>query len=164
TEDLADNFGLRPHLRLGDEATSAVWDDERAVWTLSTRNGKTYEANVIVPALGQLNRPMLPAIEGRDNFSGSAFHSARWDHSVNLEGKRVAVIGSAASAIQLIPEVAKVASQLTVFQRTANWVLPRRDRPITEEEKMLFMTEPHVAMHNREGVYLWPDYLCWHAF
>lgn len=164
TEDLADNFGLRPHLRFGDETVSAVWDDARAVWNLTSRQGKTYEVNILIPALGQLNRPMLPEIAGRDSFEGRAFHSARWDHSVNLEGKRVAVIGSAASAIQLIPEVAKVAGHLTVFQRTPNWVLPRRDRPISDEEKMLLMTEPHVALHNREDIYLWADYLFWQAF
>jgi cation diffusion facilitator CzcD-associated flavoprotein CzcO len=164
TEDLADNFGLRPHLHLGDETTSALWDDERAVWKLSTRQGKTYEADIIIPALGQLNRPCLPDIEGRASFTGPAFHSARWDHSVDLTGKRVAVIGSAASAIQLIPEVAKVAKHLTVFQRTANWILPRRDRPISEEEKLLIMTAPQVAVHNREDIYLWADYLFWQAF
>ncbi len=164
TEDLADNFGLRPHLHLGDETTTAEWDDARAVWNLSTRQGKTYEANVIIPALGQLNRPCLPDIEGRASFAGPAFHSARWDHRVSLAEKRVAVIGSAASAIQLIPEVAKVAQSLTVFQRTANWILPRRDRPISEEEKLLIMTAPQVAVHNREDIYLWADYLFWQAF
>lgn len=164
TEDLTDNFGLRPQLRLGDETVSAVWDEARTVWDVTTRQGKTYEVNILIPALGQLNRPLLPEIEGRNSFTGNAFHSARWDHSVNLEGKRVAVIGSAASAIQLIPEVAKVAAHLTVFQRTPNWVLPRRDRPISDEEKMLLMTELHVALHNREDIYLWADYLFWQAF
>jgi cation diffusion facilitator CzcD-associated flavoprotein CzcO len=164
TEDLTDNFGLRPHLHLGDETISAVWNETRAVWNLTTRQGNTYEANILIPALGQLNRPLLPEIEGRDSFAGRAFHSARWDHSINLEGKRVAVIGSAASAIQLIPEVAKIAEHLTVFQRTPNWVLPRRDRPISDEEKMLLMTELHVALHNREDIYLWADYLFWQAF
>ncbi|MFN7944607.1 MAG: NAD(P)/FAD-dependent oxidoreductase [Blastocatellia bacterium] len=163
-EDLADNFGLRPHLQLGDEAISAVWDDANAVWKLTTRQGKRYEADVIIPALGQLNRPLLPDIEGLNSFAGPSFHSARWDHSVELTGKRVAVVGSAASAIQIIPEVAKMAAHLTVFQRTPNWVLPRRDRPISDEEKMLIMTEPHVALHNREDIYLWADYLFWQAF
>ena len=164
TEDLADNFGLRPHLKLNEETKSAVWDDARAVWKLTTSAGKTYEANAIVAALGQLNRPLLPDIEGRDSFAGPAFHSARWDHSVKLAGKRVAVIGSAASAVQIIPEIAKEVKHLTVFQRTPNWVVPRLDRPITDEEKALMMTAPHVAMMNRDLIYQGADYLFWQAF
>jgi cation diffusion facilitator CzcD-associated flavoprotein CzcO len=164
TEDLADNFGLRPHLRLSQETKSAVWDDKRSIWKITTNAGTTYEANAIVAALGQLNRPMLPEIEGRNRFSGPAFHSARWDHSVTLAGKRVAIIGSAASAVQIIPEIAKEVKHLTVFQRTPNWVVPRLDRPITDEEKALVMTEPHVAMMNRDLIYRNADYLAWQAF
>lgn len=164
TEDLADNFGLRPHLKMGDEAKSAVWDDARAVWKVTTASGKTYETNALIAALGQLNRPKLPEIEGRDTFKGPAFHSARWDHNVNLKGKRVGIIGSAASAVQIIPEVAKVASHLTVFQRTPNWVVPRLDRPITDEEKALAMTAPHVAMMGRDLVFQNADYLFWQVF
>jgi cation diffusion facilitator CzcD-associated flavoprotein CzcO len=164
TEDLADNFGLRPHLKLNDETKSAVWDDKHAVWKITTASGKTYEANAIVAALGQLNRPLLPEIDGRETFAGPAFHSARWDHSVKLAGKRVAVVGSAASAVQIIPEIAKEVKHLTVFQRTPNWVVPRLDRPITEEEKRLAMTAPHVAMMNRDLIYQNADYLFWQAF
>jgi cation diffusion facilitator CzcD-associated flavoprotein CzcO len=164
TEDMADSFGLRPHLHLNEETKSAVWDDTRAVWKITTSKGKSYEANAIVAALGQLNRPALPNIEGRESFDGPAFHSARWDHAVDLKGKRVAIIGSAASAVQIIPEVAKVAGHLSVFQRTANWLVPRQDRAITEEEKALMMTAPHVAMMNRDLIYQNSDYLFWQAF
>ncbi len=164
TEDLADKFGLRAALHLNEETKSAVWDDARAVWKLTTSTGKTYEANAIVTALGQLNRPQLPDIEGRDSFSGPAFHSARWDHSVKFDGKRVAVIGSAASAVQIIPEIAKEVKQLTVFQRTPNWVVPRLDRPITDEEKALVMTALHVAAMNRELIYQNADHLFWQVF
>ena len=164
TEDMADNFGLRPHLHMNEATKSAVWDDARAVWKLTTNAGKTYEASAIVAALGQLNRPAVPDIDGRASFDGPTFHSARWDHSVDLKGKRVAIIGSAASAVQIIPEVAKVAGHLSVFQRTANWLVPRLDRPITEEEKALMMTAPHVAMMNRDLIYQNSDYLFWQAF
>jgi cation diffusion facilitator CzcD-associated flavoprotein CzcO len=164
TEDLADNFGLRPHLKMGDEAKTAVWDDARAVWKITTATGKIYETNALIAALGQLNRPKLPEIEGRDSFKGPAFHSARWDHSVDLKGKRVGVIGSAASAVQIIPEVAKVASQLTVFQRTPNWVIPRLDRPITDEEKALAMTAPQLAMMGRDLIFQNADHLFWQVF
>jgi cation diffusion facilitator CzcD-associated flavoprotein CzcO len=164
TEDLADNFGLRPHLRLGDEATAAVWDDARALWQITTASGARHEVTALVAALGQLNRPVLPDIPGRDTFKGAAFHSARWNSSVDLTGKRVAIVGSAASAVQIIPEVAKLAQHLTVMQRTPNWVIPRLDRPITEEEKLLAMTEPQVAMLNRELLYKNADYLTWQVF
>lgn len=164
TEDLADNFGLRPHLKLNDETKSAVWDDALAVWRVTTHGGKTYEANAIVAALGQLNRPQLPDIEGRKSFAGPSFHSARWDHAVSLKGKRVAIVGSAASAVQIIPEIAKEVKHLTVFQRTPNWVIPRLDRPITDEEKALMLTAPHVAMMNRDVIYQGADYLFWQAF
>lgn len=164
TEDLADNFGVRQHLQLNDEAKTAIWDDHRAQWNITTRSGKTFEAKSIVAALGQLNRPLMPAIEGRDSFAGPAFHSARWDHSIKLAGKRVAIIGSAASAVQIIPEIAKEVKHLTVFQRTPNWVIPRLDRPITDEEKTLIATEPHVAMMARDLLYQNADYLSWQAF
>ena len=111
-----------------------------------------------------MNRPKFPDIPGRDSFAGPAFHSARWDHSVSLDGKRVGVVGSAASAVQLIPEVAKVAGHLTVFQRTPNWLLPRMDREITEEEMALLITAPHVAELTREQIYQNADCLFWQAF
>ncbi len=164
TEDLVDNFGLRSKLKLNEEAVTAVWDDTRCVWKVTTAAGADYEANSIVAALGQLNRPAFPNIPGLFTFKGPAFHSARWDHSVKLEGKRVAVIGSAASAVQIVPEIAKVVKHLTVFQRTPNWIVPRLDRAITEEEKVLIMSEPHVAMLNRDLLYRNADYLTWQAF
>ncbi|KAB7742138.1 NAD(P)-binding protein [Parvibaculum sedimenti] len=164
SEFLADTFNLRPNLKLGAETTSAVWDEAKSVWRLTTKSGETIEADAIVPALGQLNRPTIPEIKGRDSFKGPAFHSARWDHSVDLAGKRVGVIGSAASAVQLIPEVAKVAKHLTVFQRTPNWVIPRLDRPITEEEKALMMTASEIAQMGRDVIYANADHLFWQAF
>lgn len=164
TEHLADAYGLRPHLKLGEGTTAAVWDDARRRWRLTTSQGRVIEVDAVVSALGQLNRPMLPAIPGRETFAGPAFHSAQWRHDVDLRGKRVAVVGSAASAVQLIPEVAAVAGHLTVFQRTPNWLLPRLDREITEEEKALLMTAPHVAALAREQIYQMADYLLWQAF
>lgn len=162
--DVIDNFGLRSHLRGGDGAASARWDDQRCRWTVRTQQGAEFDTEAVIVALGQLNRPMLPEIEGRDSFAGPAFHSARWDHSVPLEGKRVGVIGCAASAVQLIPEVAKVAGHLTVFQRTPNWLLPRMDREISQEEMALLVTAPHVAELAREQIYQSADYLFWQAF
>ncbi|MBR9834930.1 MAG: NAD(P)/FAD-dependent oxidoreductase, partial [Alphaproteobacteria bacterium] len=126
-EEIADRYQLRPHLILGDEAVSAVWNETARKWTVATASGEEIMADAVIGALGQLNRPNWPNIPGKDSFKGDVLHSAAWDHSVGLEGKRVGVIGSAASAVQIIPEVAKVASHLTVFQRSPNWVIPRRD-------------------------------------
>jgi cation diffusion facilitator CzcD-associated flavoprotein CzcO len=153
-EDITDLWGLRPHLRLGQGVSAAVWDDARLLWKITTTTGEIREAKVLVMALGQLNRPQLPDIAGRDSFAGPSCHSAQWNHSIALEGKRVAVIGSAASAIQLIPEVAKVASHLTVFQRSANWILPRLDREVSEAERRLLATAPEVSAIEREHLYL----------
>ena len=167
-EEVADRFQLRPHLHLDDEAVSAVWDEDTKKWTVTTASGKTFTGDLLVGALGQLNRPSWPKIGGMDNFKGAKMHSARWDHSVSLEGKRVAVVGSAASAIQIIPEAAKVAGQLTVFQRTPNWVIPRRDVPISKEEQALMFTEPETAMElaarNRQLIFDNADHFFWQAF
>jgi cation diffusion facilitator CzcD-associated flavoprotein CzcO len=162
TEQIADDFGLRPHLRLGEEMLSATWDEGRATWTLHSAGGTRHEASVLVAALGQLNRPVIPHYDG--HFDGPQFHSARWRHDVDLRGKRVAVIGSAASAIQIIPEIAQIAAHVTVFQRTPNWVIPRMDRPISDEEKALLMTAPHLAASHREQIYQMADQLFWQAF
>jgi cation diffusion facilitator CzcD-associated flavoprotein CzcO len=163
-ETLASSYELRPHLKLNEEITSATWNESRARWQLRTATGETHEAQVLVSALGQLNRPQLPDIAGRETFAGASFHSARWDHSVSLQGKRVAIIGSAASAVQIIPEIAKEAGKLVVFQRTPNWVAPRLDRPITEEEKALALTALDVFELQREALYQTFDKLFWQAF
>ncbi|MEQ9317207.1 MAG: NAD(P)/FAD-dependent oxidoreductase, partial [Henriciella sp.] len=159
---------LRPNLHLNDAAVSAIWDDDAKKWTVTTESGKSYTGDVLVGALGQLNRPNWPDIEGLDTFKGAKMHSARWDHSVSWEGKRVGVIGSAASAVQLIPEMAKTASHLTVFQRTPNWVTPRRDVPITPQEQALMFTEPETAMElgsrQRQLIYDNADHFFWQVF
>jgi cation diffusion facilitator CzcD-associated flavoprotein CzcO len=161
---LVTNFNLAPRLRGGDGAESAVWDDARCCWIVRTPGASEIEADALIIALGQLNRPQLPAIDGRETFAGPSFHSARWDHSVALEGKRVGVIGCAASAVQLIPEVAKVARHLTVFQRTPNWLLPRFDRELAPEELALLATAPAVFLLTREQLYQQADQLFWQAF
>jgi cation diffusion facilitator CzcD-associated flavoprotein CzcO len=161
---LVANFGLAAHVRCGEGAQSARWDDEHCRWQIRTESGAMLESETLIVALGQLNRPKLPDIEGRDSFDGPAFHSARWDHSVSLDGKRVGVIGCAASAVQIIPEVAKTAAHLTVFQRSPNWLLPRMDREISEEEMALLVTAPHVFELTREQIYQNADCLFWQAF
>ncbi len=167
-EEIADRYQLRPHMHMNDAAVSAEWDEKSKTWTVKTEGGKTFKGDVLVGALGQLNRPSWPDIEGLESFRGDKMHSARWDHSVSLEGKRVGVVGSAASAVQVIPEVAKIASHLTVFQRTPNWVTPRRDVPITPQEQALMFTEPETAMdlgqRNRQLIYDNADHFFWKVF
>jgi cation diffusion facilitator CzcD-associated flavoprotein CzcO len=163
-DQLVANQGLGSRFRGGDGAAVARWDDQRCRWMIRTQAGVEYSSDVLIVALGQLNRPLLPEVEGRDTFAGPSFHSARWNHSVTMGGKRVGVIGSAASAVQLIPEVAKVAGHLTVFQRTPNWIVPRMDREITAEEIALLLTAPHIASLTRDHLYQNADYLFWQAF
>lgn len=119
-----EHLGLRQHIRFGTEVLAAEWDDERQLWRLQLSTGEVAEANAVVSAVGQLNRPSFPDIPGRDRYAGAWFHSARWDHDADLTGRRVGVIGTGASAAQFIPHVAEVAGELTVFQRTPPWLLP----------------------------------------
>src|SRR2546430_16085 len=114
----ADRYGLRPHIRYGVEVNSAEWDEGAAVWRLGTRAGDSYEARAVVLGVGALHVPAYPQIPGLERFAGPAFHSSRWDHGLDLTGKRVAVIGTGASAIQFVPPVAEQAARLDVYQRT----------------------------------------------
>src|SRR3954469_8250836 len=106
------------------EVTACRWDAATASWAVTTAGGATYAADALVLATGQLHRPALPAIPDRERFAGRAFHTADWDHDYDLRGRRVAVIGTGASAVQLVPEVSRRAGRLVVFQRTGNWFLP----------------------------------------
>jgi 4-hydroxyacetophenone monooxygenase len=123
-----DKYDVGPHVRWQTEVTDATWDDATATWSVRTRaidgTVSTLEARAIISAVGQLDRPHLPTIAGRDRFSGNAFHSAEWDHSVDLAGKRVAMIGAGASGFQIAPTIAEEVGHLTVFQRTAQWMFP----------------------------------------
>ncbi len=126
--DCADDFGILDRIRFGTEVLSADYDEDRCTWTLRTssseRGDETIEAHALISAVGQLNRPKLPDIPGVERFEGPSFHSARWESDVDLAGKRVAVIGTGASAAQFIPEIAGEVGELHIFQRTANWLVP----------------------------------------
>jgi len=167
-QNIADTFQVTSHLRLGEGVVSAIWNTTDNCWHVTTEAGNKFAANALIAAMGQLNRPAFPEIDGMGTFSGPTMHSARWDSSVSLEDKRIGVIGSAASAVQLIPEVAKEAAHLTVFQRTPNWVIPRLDREVTQEDKALAMSEPEFAMdiakRNRQLIYDNADHFFWKAF
>ncbi|MFL0179645.1 MULTISPECIES: flavin-containing monooxygenase [unclassified Mycobacterium] len=126
--DLVTKHGLTEHIRWGTEVTDAVWNEGNGTWTLTTRTadgaGSTLSARAVITAVGQLNRPNLPDLDGADSFAGPSFHSAAWDHSVDLTGKRVALIGAGASGFQIAPAIAEKVAHLTVFQRTAQWMFP----------------------------------------
>jgi 4-hydroxyacetophenone monooxygenase len=147
----ADEFGIRDRIRLATEVQEAAWDEAAKRWKVTVKRpdgaSEVIEANAIISAVGQLNRPRLPDIPGRDSFRGPAFHSARWEHQHDLRGKRVIVIGTGASAFQFIPEVAKVASEVTVFQRTPPWIRPTEDyhRDVPSGKHWLLNHVPYYA-------------------
>lgn len=143
--DTADRFGLRDLVRTGVEVTSAEYDDGTATWRVATAGGERFEADVLVPAVGQLSRPSLPAIPGLDTFAGPSFHSAQWRHDIDLAGKRVAVLGTGASAIQFVPRIRETARRVTVFQRSAPYVIPKPDRAYTGVHHAAFRRMPVFA-------------------
>lgn len=153
-EALVERRGLAEHIRLGAEVTDAHWDQDEGLWVIRMSSGEEVRAETFVTAWGQLNRPSFKGVEGRESFRGASFHSARWDHDVDLAGKRVACIGNGATAVQFIPEVAEVAAQLTVFQRSANYVVPREDRPYDDEERELFRSDIERYRESRNGYYV----------
>ena len=117
---VVEKYGLGPDIRLSTPVASAEFDEAAGLWRITTEAGEEIDANVLVAGTGQLNRPQLPDIPGRDDFKGDAWHSATWNHEVDLKGKRIGVIGNGASAIQFVPEIAKVAGEVTIFQRSAS--------------------------------------------
>ena len=157
--ECADEWGIRDSIRFDTEVCSAAWSEERQCWNVVVRNQEgreeTIEANAVVSAVGQLNRPHLPEIDGRDSFGGPAFHSAQWDANVDLRGKRVAVIGTGASAMQLIPEIAPIVGHLDVYQRTPAWMGPTPDyhQAVPEAHRWLYQHVPSYSEWNRVCIF-----------
>ncbi len=151
--DCAKHYGLYDCAKFGVEVASADWDETAAKWTVTDTEGQCYEARALISSVGLLSRPAWPNIPGRESFAGQQFHSAEWDHGVELKGKRVGVIGTGASAIQFIPEVAKEAGQLTVFQRSAPYCLPRFDEPYGPIKQWFFKHVPASDRPMRFGIW-----------
>ncbi len=143
---------LTPHIRFRQEVRAARWDDDAKHWALETRGGPV-TADLLVLGVGALAQPSVPALPGIDRFEGTVFHSARWNHDHDLRGRRVAVIGTGASAIQFVPRIQGYVSQLHVFQRTPPWILPHTDRPTTSLERFLWRTAPRSQHLWRALVY-----------
>ncbi|MFF3430766.1 flavin-containing monooxygenase [Streptomyces sp. NPDC002602] len=147
-EQVADTFGLRPHIRLNSEVRLMRWDADELRWEIETSTGNL-TADVVVSATGPLSDPKMPEIPGLAEFPGKVFHSARWDHDYDLRGKRVAMIGTGASAIQIVPAIAPDVDRLTLFQRTPPWVMPRTDRAISAFERRLHRQLPFTQAARR---------------
>jgi cation diffusion facilitator CzcD-associated flavoprotein CzcO len=151
-ERVAADFGLLPFCRFDTELVDASWDADAKRWHLTTNQG-AWTARHVIAATGGLSEPKLPDIPGVGDFRGKTFHSARWDHEWPLAGRRVAVIGTGASAIQFVPEIAPRVAQLDVYQRTPNWIVPRRDRPYSDAEKWAFTHIPGARRALRASIW-----------
>jgi len=149
----ASKYDLTRHLRFNAEVTAAAFDAVRGVWTLTFRDGSQVDAETVVSAVGQLHRPAIPDIPGRESFQGRMFHSAHWDHGYDLTGKRVAVIGTGASAIQFVPAIAPKLRQLIVYQRSPGWIVPKFDRIFSRFERWLLDTFPIIHDLDRARIY-----------
>jgi cation diffusion facilitator CzcD-associated flavoprotein CzcO len=155
-EGVARRFGVLDRVRTGTEVKSARWDEERGRWQLETSAGP-HEADVLLTACGQLSVPKVPAIPGLDDFEGPAFHTAEWRHDVDLIGKRVAVVGTGCSAIQVVPAIQPEVAQLDVYQRSPGWTTPKNDREYSRLERALFKRFPLLRRLDRLSVYLFHD-------
>ena len=138
----ADAAGLRKKVRLRTEVKRAAWDGAASRWRVTTGDGQVLSARALISGIGGLSRPAVPQLRGLENFKGKTFHSQRWDHSFPLEGKKIAVIGTGASAVQIVPALALGAARLEVFQRTPTWVVPRGDHAISATRRSIFRTFP----------------------
>ncbi|SFM37145.1 flavin-containing monooxygenase [Methylobacterium pseudosasicola] len=150
--ETAERNGLMPLIQLKTAFTGATWDEARALWQVETDRGPL-TARVIVSGMGGLHHPAYPDLPGRDSFAGPAFHTAVWDHSVALAGKRIGVIGTGASAIQVVPELAKVAAHLTLFQRTPPWIMPKHDHAIAEATQARYRRLPLLRRIERARLF-----------
>jgi cation diffusion facilitator CzcD-associated flavoprotein CzcO len=146
-ESCVQKYRLEPHIRFNQAVASATFDDQSNQWRVVTETGDTFSADVLITATGQLNRPAMPDLPGLETFQGTCFHSARWSHDTELRNKRVAVVGTGASAIQFVPEITPLVGQLDLYQRSAAWVLPKTDRPFNQFEQALFKKLPLWGRH-----------------
>jgi cation diffusion facilitator CzcD-associated flavoprotein CzcO len=150
-EDVTEQFNLKPLIEFNNELLKAVWDDQRHLWVMDTTSGQ-YLSRTVVFATGPITEAQVPHIDGLDTFTGEMFHSARWNHDYDLTGKRIAVIGTGASAIQFVPRIQPLAKELYVFQRTAPWVLPKPDMNLGQVSKAVMKKVPAIQKTWRQSV------------
>jgi|HubBroStandDraft_2_1064218.scaffolds.fasta_scaffold00402_3 cation diffusion facilitator CzcD-associated flavoprotein CzcO len=157
--DVARTYEIDRLVQTDTTVTSCSWDSERCRWSVETAHGVTHGADALILATGQLDQPSRPPIEGADTFAGHSFHSAEWDHSYPLAGKRVGVVGTGASAVQFVPEIAPVVKHLSVFQRTGNWLLPRRNRRYHQAIRTAIERIPGLQSLRRKFVFEYTESL-----
>ena len=150
--DVVDKYNVMPHVKLNHEALDAKWSDDEGCWIIRTPQGELRSQFAIL-ACGPMHEPVLPKVKGIENFKGDIFHSSQWRHDIDLTGKRVAVIGTGASAIQFVPQIQLIVKQLTVFQRTAQWILPKSDMPLFSPVRSLFKFLPLTQQLMRGSLY-----------
>lgn len=159
----ARKYGLEPHIRYNTEIAEANWDETAARWRLRTRDGREITTRVLVSGTGQLNRPFTPEIPGLNDFRGTMFHSARWNHEYDLTGKRIVVIGNGASALQFVPPIAQKVARLSLIARTPNWVVEKPDYEYSRGQKEFFARHPILTRLYRWKIY-WQHELRWPVF
>jgi cation diffusion facilitator CzcD-associated flavoprotein CzcO len=157
--DVARTHEVERLVRTDTEVTACAWEQERCRWNVETARGDAYSAGALILATGQLHQPGRPRVEGADTFAGHSFHSSAWDHSYPLKGKRVAVIGTGASAVQLIPEIAPKVQRLTIFQRSGNWFMPRENRRYPSLLRAAIELIPGVQELRRKFVFQYTESL-----
>lgn len=148
-ETVAQRYAIVPHIRFDTEIASADWDGDR--WVIRTKDGRTDWGHVLIAATGVLHHPRMPDIPGLSDFAGASFHSARWDHAVAVDGKRVGVIGTGSTGVQIVSALARRAARLVHFQRSAQWIMPCPDKAYSEDERRAFREQPSLMAEVRDG-------------
>ncbi|AXB43788.1 flavin-containing monooxygenase [Amycolatopsis albispora] len=150
---VTDKYRLRDKIRFGVEITGAHWDESKSLWTVETKSGEEFVAQFVVSGVGGLHIPRIPELPGIERFQGRTWHSAQWDHDYDLTGKRVAVVGTGASAIQFVPRIARDVTRLDLFQRTPPWIMPKPDHAMPDWAKQLFRRVPGAQRAYRTALY-----------
>jgi cation diffusion facilitator CzcD-associated flavoprotein CzcO len=150
---VADKYRLREKIRFGVELTGAHWDERERHWTATTKDGREFVAQFLVSGVGGLHIPQIPELPGIANFKGQTWHSARWNHEYDLRGKKVAVVGTGASAVQFVPKIAPDVAELTLFQRTPPWIMPKPDHAMPSWAQTLFKRVPGTQRAYRNALY-----------
>jgi cation diffusion facilitator CzcD-associated flavoprotein CzcO len=149
---VTDKYGVRPHIRFGCHVESATWNERRSAWRVDLADGRSFNGKVLVAASGGLSRPALPEVAGQSEFRGAQFHTARWNRDFDLAGKTVAVVGTGASAIQVVPAIAPKVKALKLFQRTPPWIMPKPDRAFSRLEQRVFAALPFTQQLARDAI------------
>lgn len=156
---VADKYEIRRHIRFGKEVSGAEFNAARGVWQIRFADGSTDQAQVLISAVGQLNRPQIPPLPGLENFRGRSFHSARWEHDYDFSGKTVAVIGTGPSAVQFVPAIAASVRHLHVYQRSTGWTVPKFDGRYSDFERWMLNTLPFLHTLDRWRIFWWYEFL-----